>query len=166
MVDDQVLYDLLDGKLSPREEEAIKARIESDVDLKIRWQFLQRLERDIKNQPLERTSLNFTDAVMESINHAGRSRISGNWGPLLVILAGTIMGLVILISGIPSFPVFAWMSDLSNQWISTTGNSVFHFLPNNELLVKIFVFADLFLVLFLLDRYLFRNLFRRHHQAF
>ena len=168
-LNDEILWDLIDGELTPNEEKEVRQVIEKDPHWKERYDSLLTMHKTIGSgiRPSS-PSIHFTDNVMEVLHHANAVRARKglnvrniNLKGLLLTIAGIVIGAIILSQGILDFSLLDYSTltadKLQTPYVDAT--PVMDIL-GSDLLVKSFLFFDAILAIFLVERFLFRPMAR------
>lgn len=166
MIDDQKIFDYIDGRLPGEESAEIRSMIESDPDLKARVERIRSSEKMLKSV-MESPSANFTDRVMTDIEQMtlakSRGRLSKrNLFGALVVFAGIVVGIFVLSSSFIDLSLLQQLG-LDKSLLTTDVVDVKPVvnLLDNDLFFKGFLFFDAFLAILLIDRLLLRPLLKR-----
>jgi len=170
-LNENIIWDLIDGNLS--EEEAKRVRLQIQLDEQWKQTYLQAVEAHRILQDSIRTntpSISFTDNVMESVAEAQKKKAKSslnvrgiNFKGLIFTIAGVIIGAIVLSQGLLDFSLLDY-STLSVENLQTPyvdASPILDILGSSAF-VKGFLFLDAILAIFLVERFLFRPMSRRH----
>ena len=171
-LNEDILWELIDGSLSAEEEEQVKKQLSSDADWKAKYDSMLELHSSLQtNIRNESPSIHFTDNVMDSVKNfktaKARKMIPGqkiNLKGLLLTIAGVIIGGLILSQGVLDFSLLDYSTlsadNLRTDYVDAT--PILDILGSSAL-VKSFLFIDAILAIFLVERFLFRPMTRRRY---
>jgi uncharacterized membrane protein len=170
-LNEHIIWDLIDGNLSAKEEAKVRQQIEMDAQWKQNYLQAVEVHSSLKDGlKVEKPSLSFTDTVMESVTRLKTKQaraslnIRGvNFKGLLFTIAGVVIGAVVLSMGILDFSLLDYstltVENLQTPYIDA---SPIMDVLGSSALVKGFLFLDAVLAIFLVERFLFRPMTRRH----
>ncbi len=155
---EEQLWNYIDGFCNEEEQKAVKLLIETDQNYRSKYAELMAFQKNMEAVDLEEPAMGFTFKVMENIRaeHARKPlKTSIDRRIVLGIAAFFICSIVLLLGYI--FMDINWSQPTAAIKLPEIQLSVItNFL--NPVVLKGFLFCDLVLALFFLDRY-FRSLF-------
>jgi len=171
---DEKLFAYIDGHLNKESTEELEIEMDADPGLKARYEQLKNLHRKLKDTGLEKPSFEFSDKVMKNLNNPkyipatienlfDKQRIF----TLLMIIMGISIGIYILSTGLPNIS-FLEQVNLNSLNISdrTIDFSPLKNFVGSDFFFKAFLFFDLILAILILDRLVFRPLFKGKMRTF
>lgn len=169
MITDEILLDLIDGRLPKEKADQIRVEISKDPLLRRRYEQLDVLDRVLAEQPLRSPSASFSKQVMANLSKRMASKPTMLWSKGLLIAIVVIgIGLVSAVVLLSNFPV----SDIiptDVQQITFKQNTL-TFDPgafiNQQLFFKGLIYLNGFLGLFLFERAILRPFFKNRRQQF
>ena len=175
MITDKELLEFIDGNLNREEAEQVKIAIESDLDLRNRYEALVSVDSLLSEQSEAQPSGSFVENVMSNLN----KRIAVNalddnsfWKKnLLIVSIIVVVGLVAAITLLSNFTLSEIFPALQPQEITVTNRTIsidpgkFNFI-NQDLFIKGMIYLNAFVAIFLLEKAVFRPFFRHRRQNY
>lgn len=172
-IDDKKLFDLIEGKITGSEAEELKDQINNDKDLKRRFELLGELDTELREFSTLKPPSGFPDKVMRNLYNVKYKTATSNnlFGKkniltFIGILAGIAVGIYILSTGLMNTEFFQGLNipsfEISDQQVNL---QPLNNLLDGNFLFKAFLFFDLILAILLLDRLVFKPLFKGKKRA-
>ena len=170
MITDDILLDLIDGKITGEEATVLKNQISNDSELNQRYNHLMEVDSVLSNQPLSSPSMGFNAQVIAGLSKRFESKsFERFWGKSLfiaisLVAIGLISAIVLLsnYSLVDVLPTTTQEITIQEKTITFDPGSFI----NQDLFFKGLIYLNGFLGLFLLERAVFRPFFRQRRQRF
>jgi len=155
-ITDNDLLEYIDGRMAAEAAKSIKVQIDADPELKAQYDALVEVDKHLQQLPVQKISEGFTSRVMANLYNIKYQPSSyfqkRNLMTLLSILCGVVIGIYILSSSLTNITFFENLNinpiGIQEQEIDL--NPFLNFFTS-DIFIKVFVFFDLLLALFLLD---------------
>ena len=159
---DEEILTYLDGLLGEHEQKAFEEALGSSPRLQQRLKWLQSVEKLFSENSVAVPSPEFTDNVMASLDSYRHIRFSRN-GLLLLLGVLVALTLVVLLMAGGNFDpgIFNEMVPKSLNIGDAQFSLPYHEFIDIKMLINGVLFLNLFLALLLLERVIFRPLFKR-----
>ena len=171
MITDKELLEYIDGNLTSIEANRVKMIIEQDADVRNRFETLSTVDSLLADQPEIKPATSFADNVMANLNKKLFVDYNTFWKKNLIVVIGIIfigfIAAVVLLSSstIDLFPTLQPQQfTLSERTINIDPGKINFF--NQDLFIKGMIYLNAFLAIFLLERAVFRPLFKQKRQSY
>ena len=168
-LNEDILWDLIDGNLSPEEEKEVRQQLSTDNEWQKYYDSIVSLDDSLRKEMRpSKPSIHFTDGVMDAIHHykiakarKGFHSSNINLKGLLLTIAGVVIGGIILSQGLLDFSLLEYTT-LTPDKLQTPYMDATPLMDiiGSSALVKGFLFLDAILAIFLVERFLFRPMAR------
>lgn len=164
VLDDKLLA-YLDNTLSPSETRELQQQVEHDTALKARLEALRKLHEALQQITIEEPSRNFTQAVMDKLDHAAApsTRFSIRNGILLLVTVLVATGIALYLLSGGAFdnavtPVDFTTMNLPGKYFDRPLPSIYF---DGKLMINIIIILNLGLAWVVLDRTILSPYFKR-----
>ena len=160
-VTDEVLFDYIDGNLSPGKKELVEGACEEDELLRKRLAELQKLDFML-SQTTATPSPTFTDVVWSRLRQAPGNAYTYGLNSLLLLLGAVItviIGSLYIPEGVIQMDL-TWVLESTESYVKTPNLDLTHGI-DLKILTQGMLFGLMILALLLLDKALLRPYFKR-----
>lgn len=160
---DDLFFDLLDGKLSREESARMIARIESSPVLKTRYEEARAIHQLLKSSSWADPSMNFTRSVMSKLNDAPAPVVPSYWKGLLLLIGMMLtIGITMILVSQGVFDASTTV-DLNNINLpkGIPDQSIPTFDLSGKTIVNIIMVMNIVVGFVLLDRAVLKPIFRK-----
>ncbi len=170
MITDNILLDLIDGKIIGEEASHLKSQIGNNPELSERFNQLKEVDNVLGDQPIKSPSFRFNELVIAGLSKKFESKsLERFWGKSLFIAIGLIaVGLISAIVLLSNYSLTDVLPTTTQE--ITIQQKTITFNPgefiNQDLFFKGLIYLNGFLGLFLLERAVFRPFFKHRRQRF
>ena len=172
MTTDKELLEFIDGNLSVEEADKIRNVIDHDDSVRNRYEILSSLDTMLSEQPQSSPSAAFAMNVMSNLNKRLAVDYSTFWKKNLAItISIVIIGFVAAIVLLSSTSLAELFPTLQAQEITISERTILldpgkiNFF-NQDLFIKGMIYLNAFLAIFLIEKAVFRPLFKHRKQSY
>jgi hypothetical protein len=162
-----LLFDLLDGKLTTEEAARLRAQIEISPFLKSRYEEVKFVHQMLRSSTLQEPSLNFTKVVMGKLDEVPASAPPSFWKGLF-LLAGMLMAIgiaaVLASKGVFDANATINLNDLKIPE-QIPQRSLPTFIIDGKMIVNVIIIMNMIIGFIVLDKTILRPIFRRRAMA-
>lgn len=161
------IQDLIDGRLSNQEAEAVRMKIAEDEYLRLFYNTLKEVDLSLQNSALSHPSEEFTDNVMQAL-YQPKPRSVIDFKSVLILLALIVcatVGLVYSSHVNLSLPQISPVSTEITLLEKVQINLPKIVLPPSEILLNGLYFGLLFMALLYFDRIILRQIFSNRYRG-